>query len=119
MASCYGEGIRVDLVSNNLEFNAIAIKYEGKMESGYKITGKLKIINNGKSTVSFSNKDLYLVIRGEGESRTYANSIASAVIDFANVNIEKGSILEQNVYWVLPPVKSLEAEQLILEWRIN
>ena len=119
MASCYGEGIRVDLVSNNLEFNAIAIKYEGKMESGYKITGKLKIINNGKSTASFSNKDLYLVIRGEGESRTYANSIASPVIDFTNVNIEKGSILEQNVYWVLPPVKSLEAEQLILEWRIN
>ena len=119
LTSCYGDAIRIDLVSNGLQFYAIANKYEGEVEGGHKITGKLKIINSSESAVSYSNKDLYLVIRGEGESRTYVNSIASTAIDFTAVNIEKGNSFEQNVYWVLPPVKSLKAEKLFLEWRSN
>lgn len=119
LTSCFSEKVRIELVSNSLEFNAIAKKYEGKMQSGYKVTGKLKIINNGENTVLFSNKDLYLVIRGEGESRTYVNPAASHSIDSATVKIEKGHTLEQEVYWILPPVKSLKTEQLFLEWRSN
>jgi hypothetical protein len=90
-----------------------------KMHNGFKVSGKLKINNNGTSAALFSNKDLYLIIRNEGESRTYLDSAASNSIDFTIVKIEEGSTLEQEVYWVLPTVKSLKAEQLVLAWRSN
>lgn len=119
LTSCFGKDVRIRLVSNDMEFIAIASEYEAKMQSGYKVSGKLKIINNGASAAFFSNRDLYLVVRNEGESRTYVDSVASNSIDFTAVKIEKGSTLEQEVYWVLPPVKSLNTEQLVLEWRSN
>ena len=116
LASCFG-GYKVTLKKKEISFVASVFNYEQEMGSGYKVSGNLKIMNLSSNAISFSNKDLYLVIKNEGESRTYLESIASNTIDFSEVTIDKGGSLEQRVYWVLPPVKSLEAEQVILEWR--
>ncbi len=117
LSSCFDSGSIVRLKENDIEFLATPIKYENKFTGGYKVSGKLEIINNSSGVIEFSNQNLYLVILNEGESRTYVNSIASHTIDFSTIKIEKGHSLKQNVYWVLPPVKSLKAEQLILGWR--
>ena len=92
------------MAKSDVQFVAIPSSYEEEIEGNYKVVGQLKIINNSSSDVSFSNKDLYLVIEKEGESRTYVNSVASHAIDFSTTTIKKGGTLEQNVYWVLPAV---------------
>ena len=65
----------------------------------------------------FTNKNLFVVIKSVGESRTYKNSPASHTVDFMPVKILAGGKLEQGVYWALPPVKSLESEFIELDWR--
>lgn len=117
LSSCFGGSVHVKLTVNDIKFVAIPSDYEEKIQGGYKVSGELKIINGSSKAISFSNKDLYLVILNEGESRTYVDSIASSAIDFSAIEIENGRTLNQKVYWVLPAVKSLKAEQLVLEWR--
>jgi len=116
LTSCF-DGISVKMNKGEIHFVAMQLNYEGELQSGYKVVGKLEITNNSDEIIEFSNKDLYFIIDREGEGRTYVNSIASHKIDHSKVVINKGATLKQNVYWVLPPVKSLETENLNLEWR--
>lgn len=117
LSSCFGKGVQIKLTANDVDFLAIVYDYKEQSHGGYKVSGELKIINNRSRSILFSNKDLYLVILHEGEGRAYVDSVASHVIDFATVEIKKGEILKQKVYWILPPVKSLKAERFVMEWR--
>jgi hypothetical protein len=109
---------KVSLERNGVQFVASINEYDGEMEHAkFKVNGKISITNNSQNSVSYSNKDLYLVIEKEGESRTYMNSPASHNIDLSTVEIPANENREYQVYWVLPPVKSLKAERIRLEWR--
>ena len=116
ICSCAAD-VRVELTKDDVQFVAVASGYEDEIHGGHKVLGQLKITSSSEGEIAFSNKELYLVIKGEGESRTYVDSIASHAIDFTSTTLKKGGTLKQNVYWVLPPVKSLTAEHLHLEWR--
>ncbi len=81
------------------------------------VKGSLTISNKSNGDIDYSNKDLFLVIENEGESRTFLDSLSSNYIDIDAVKIRAGQINEYQVYWALPPVKSLNAERIYLEWR--
>ncbi|MFV1922518.1 MAG: hypothetical protein ACMZ63_07945 [Methylotenera sp.] len=116
-ASCT-EGIVVELDKDNVSFKAYILGYGSELENGlFKVNGTLEIHNNSNKIVLFSNNQLFAVVKNEGESRVYKNTPASNTIDFMPVKIEAGGKLKQEVYWALPPVKSLEAEVIELEWR--
>ncbi len=117
LSCCSGESIEVELRNNDVSFSATLKNYGKRIQTGYKVSGALKIINHSTNEVQYSNRDLFVKIIGEGESRTHSDSLSSPVIDIDTVPIKPNATLEQEVYWVLPPVKSLAAERVVLEWR--
>ena len=117
LSCCSGEIAELELKDKNVLFSATLDGYGKKIQDRYKVTGTLKILNKSTEEIHYSNNDLFVNIIGEGESRTYSDSLSSPAIDVATVPIKPNATHAQNVYWVLPPVKSLAAERLILEWR--
>ena len=118
LSSCSSSNIKLEVVDKNLSFSATLGSYGEKIQDGYRVSGTLKIRNNSIDVVRYSNTNMFVKIVGKGESRTYSDLLPSPAIDTSAVPIEPNASLDQNVYWVLPPVKSLAAEQIVLEWRI-
>lgn len=109
---------KVSFVQSNIHFKASVEKYGKELERNlYMVTGTLTISNKSDIDIGYSNKDLFLVIENNGESRTYLDSLTSHYIDIDAVKIRAGETNEYQVYWALPPVKSLSAERIHLEWR--
>ena len=62
--------------------------------------GKVAISNRSGQVVSFGNKCLKLSLGTGTSSRTYKDTIASAMIDFASVQLRPGETLTEKAYWV-------------------
>ena len=118
LTSCSSSNIKLEIVEKNISFSATLGSYGEKIQDGYKVSGTLEIRNNSTDVVRYSNINMFVIIVGKGESRTYSVLLPTPAIDASAVPIEPNSSLDQNVYWVLPPVKSLAAENIVLEWRI-
>ena len=109
---------KVELKKDGVLFKVSVGEYSQEIRpTEYKVKGTLVVLNESQSNIKFSNKDLYLIIEKEGESRTYIDSPASHVIDLSAVDIPSKESREYAVYWVLPPVKSLSTGKIRLEWR--
>lgn len=66
-----------------------------------KIFGYVKVSNNSGREISFSNKNLKLVIDDTLHSRTYKNTIASETIDFSFITIPSKSTFSEESYWII------------------
>lgn len=85
-------------------------------EKEYKIEGSLIISNTTNDNLPFSNKELYLV-SPTIDTRTYKDSLASAVIDFTHVIIPANTTVEQKVYWVVESISNPGTKDIRLELR--
>jgi len=82
-----------------------------------KIEGKITITNKTPLPQYFGNEFLTLKVNGKFVARTYKDTIASEVIDFAAVEIKPHSSLALPVYWVfnVPVGTKVESVQLFLD----
>ena len=111
-------GQKVNLKKSDVHFAASVERYGKKLDQcTFMVTGTLTVSNKSSVDIDYSNKELFLVIENEGESRTYLDSLTSHYIDVDSVKIRAGETNTYHVYWALPPVKSLRAERIYLEWR--
>jgi hypothetical protein len=109
---------KVVLEQDGVHFSVLVKQYGKELERNiYKVTGTLSVSNKTDAEIEYSNKDLYLMIKTEGESRTWLDSLTSHYIDIDTVKIGAGETKKYQVYWALPPVKSISAERIHLEWR--
>lgn len=79
-----------------------------------KIEGKITITNQTSTHQKYGNKFLKLVVNENLTARTYKDTIASEVIDFAVVEIKPRSSLSLPVYWVFSVPKETKVGSLQL-----
>ena len=94
------------------EHESIAVK---KSNGKYILYGKVDIKNNSKSSKSYGNTNLALVIDNLS-SRTYMDSIASQTIDFSSIPIQPGEEKRIKVYWVFNRPISTKDKTVTLKW---
>jgi hypothetical protein len=109
-----------EAVSENLSADATINQMEFDFRKGQtKLSGEVAIKNLSSTPQNYSNKWLWL---GSGESvqaRAYLDNITSNIVDVGEVQIQPGSTLELNVYWVFPDseIEKLGNDAFVLEIR--
>jgi hypothetical protein len=107
----------VTLNKNGVLFEAKFGNIEEKIiNNKVSVGGMLSISNQSNVPVKYSNRDLHLIIEGEGKSRTYLDSVASHVVDFSYIEIPPNKTEYFKVYWVYPEVKLFKIKKIRLEW---
>ena len=115
---CAAKKTTVTASSNSLEINAsIDSEFNKINNEACKLEGRITVINKTAAYQKFGNKYLTLKVNGNLVSRTYKQTIASEVIDFATVSIKPNSSLSFPAYWVysVPIDTIIKSMQLYLD----
>jgi hypothetical protein len=105
----------VRIANKSLEITAeVTPKFRSFNSGERKIEGKIKITNLTSRPQKYGNKFLKMIVNDKLAARTYKDSIASEVIDFAVVEIKPHSSLSLRVYWVFNVPKETEVDSLRL-----
>lgn len=105
----------IRIANKRLEIKAeVTPKFRSFNNGKSKIEGKITITNRTSTSQKYGNNFLKLVVNENFTARTYKDTIASEVIDFAVVVIKPHASLSLPVYWVFSEPKETEVDSLRL-----
>jgi hypothetical protein len=105
----------IRIANKMLEIKAeVTPKFRNFNNGESKIEGKITITNRTSTPQKYGNKFLKLVVNENLTARTYKDTIASEVIDFAVIEMKPHSSLSLPVYWVFSVPKETKVGSLRL-----
>lgn len=111
--TCWANNNSVGVFGKALEIKAsITPKFKNFDKNKSKIEGKITITNRTSTPQKYGNEFLQLKVNGKLVSRTYKQTVASEVIDFAVVEIKPRSSLSLPVYWVFDVARDTEIDSV-------
>ena len=78
------------------------------------ISGSIRLLNDSQVAVSFSTAKLLLSTEGSPLKRAYINSVASQAADFSAIEVQKGQLVELEVYWPVSLEVGVTAKSMVM-----